>query len=395
VGAVIAFKTEFDDSKRSAIASALTRTMTGISQTGDETGFRLPPSIARSMLPDTSVVRTGVGYQASGAGGFGATLKMDMAPDVFDRQRTTLGPVDLINWWPVETREYLFPAVQETSRATGSRWGGIQATWGLGETVLPTSTDGKVSQANFVNSRLLIYTTVSRDVWSDARKLERWLSYIALSEIRFSIELAIVQGVLGGPGGIINSAGTVTVAKGSTGSSSIGSANVDAMWSALSPGSKRNAVWMCNDDTYQKIDQLALSGQWPEIPYIPAGTYGNAYATIKGRPLLPCEACPLIGQPGDLIVWDPTDYIFTYLQPKPESSPLSFSVEIPQDSGHTGIRGLPEGIVEQRVSEEFFFNTDTLALVWKFRGDGRFLWNSTATNINGATVGCAAVTAVR
>ena len=62
----------------------------------------------------------------------------------------------------------------------------------------------------------------------------------------------------------------------------------------MSAGSKQNAVWLANDDTIQKIDQLALSGQWPEIPYIAAGMFGNPYATIKGRPLLPCEACPII-----------------------------------------------------------------------------------------------------
>ena len=129
-----------------------------------ESGVVIPPAIARSMLPDT-LTRTGVGYVASGAGGYGDTLKVDYAPFVADRARTTYGPCDLMNWWPVKTREYKFPAVQETSRATGSRWGGIQATWGLTETTLPAATDGQVSLATFDNTRLLIYTTVSRDVW--------------------------------------------------------------------------------------------------------------------------------------------------------------------------------------------------------------------------------------
>jgi hypothetical protein len=41
------------------------------------------------------------------------------------------------------------------------------------------------------------------------------------------------------------------------------------------------------------------------------------------------------------------------------------------------------------------FSTDQLALVWKLRGDGRFLWNSTMTNISGSTVGPCAIIAQR
>jgi hypothetical protein len=57
--------------------------------------------------------------------------------------------------------------------------------------------------------------------------------------------------------------------------------------------------------------------------------------------------------------------------------------------------GLPEGVVEQRASGQALFSTDQLALVWKLRGDGRFLWNSTMTNISGATVGPCAIIAQR
>ena len=74
---------------------------------------------------------------------------------------------------------------------------------------------------------------------------------------------------------------------------------------------------------------------------------------------------------------------------------ISIAVDIPADVQHTGLIGIPEGSVERRLSDQAFFNTDTLALTFKFRGDGKMLWNSTATNINGATVGPCAVIAQR
>jgi hypothetical protein len=389
----IASRTEFDTGKRNAITRALYNA-TGHSP--DKAGSELvvPSMIARSMIPDT-ITRTGVGYVASGPGGYGDTLKVDYAPFVADRARPTRGPCDLMNWWPVKTRQYEFPAVQESSRSTGQRWGGIQATWGLNETSLPAATDGKVSLATFDNQRLLIYTQVSRDVWQDSESLARWLSYIAMSEIRFSIELAVINGITNGPTGIVNEPCTVTVPKGSLTSGTIGATAIDAQWSALSAGSKERAVWHANDDTIQAIDQLAVSGQFPEGLYFPRGYMGNQYAQIKGADLIPNEACPIIGTPGDLIAVDWSDYVFTYIRPRPETSPLSFSIEIPNDQFYRGIRGLPEGVVEQRMSDQAFFSTDVIAIVWKLRGCGRFLWNSQATNINGAAVGPAAVIAKR
>ncbi len=288
--------------------------------------------------------------------------------------------------------------MQETSRATGKRWGGITSQWGLGETVLPAASDGKTSRVGFTNNRLLIYTIVSRDIWRDSLSLEQWVNYICLSEVRFAIEYAIVNGALDGPQSIINSPATIVIPKGSTSSSSISSANIDAMWSAMSAGSKHNAVWLCNDDTYQKIDQLAAttSGtQYPEIPWIPAGRYGNEYATLKNRPVLPCEACPIIGTPGDLICCDFSDYYFSYLKAPTNVGGLSIAVDIPSDIAHTGMIGMPEGSLERRSSEHVFFNNDELALIFKFRGDGKFIWGTTATNVNGATVGPCAVIAQR
>ena len=270
--------------------------------------------------------------------------------------------------------------------------------------MLPAAVDGKVARINFVNNRLLIYTNISRDIWDDARKLERWLNVVALSEVRFMLDYAIVQGVTGtsaAPLGIVNGPGTVTVSKGSTGSSSISTANIDAQWSAMYAGSRENCVWLANDDTIQKIDQLATGSSatsWAETPYIgyvPAGRYGQPFTTLKGRPLIACEACPVIGNPGDLICWDPTDWIFTYLEAPSNIGAISIGVSEPVGPHSTGIVGLPDNVLERRASADVFFQNDEIALLWKLRGDCKSLWGSTMTNVNGATVGNAAIIAQR
>ena len=60
----------------------------------------------------------------------------------------------------------------------------------------------------------------------------------------------------------------------------------------------------------------------------------------------------------------------------------------------TGIMGLPDNVLELRHRGRFFEN-DEIALLWKLRGDCKSLWGSTMTNVNGVTVGNAAVIAQR
>ena len=309
IGAMIAMRTCWDDTKASAIGRAMSNVGVNMGALRAKPIAFFPPVFrvrsclawARNLKPSNA---TSTGLRRSkervlntrGSRPGSASRRTPWMPSGIASVRS--GRAALVTWLPVPTREFFLPVVQETSRATGSRYGGATSTWGLGETILSAKSDAKVASIRFVANRLLFYTTVSRDIWQDSVSLEYWLNYVALAEFRFAIEWAIVNGTLGGPQGLITGASTVTVPKGATSSSSIASANIDAMWSALSAGSKLNSVWLANDDSIQKIDQLALSGQWPEIPYVPAGRYGNSYATIKGRPILPCEACPIIGALG-------------------------------------------------------------------------------------------------
>ena len=92
---------------------------------------------------------------------------------------------------------------------------------------------------------------------------------------------------------------------------------------------------------------------------------------------------------------DPTDTIFTYLKAPTGVGGISVAVDIAPDKHTTGMIGLPEGAVERRLSEHVYFLSDRLSILWKFRGDCRSLWSSSVTNLNGATVGDAAIIAQR
>ena len=62
---------------------------------------------------------------------------------------------------------------------------------------------------------------------------------------------------------------------------------------------------------------------------------------------------------------------------------------------HQGLVALPEGAVESTISEHFLYDTDELIIKYKLRADGKFIWTSPITNINGVKLGPCAIIAAR
>jgi HK97 family phage major capsid protein len=367
VAAAFEASTCHDDLRRNQICGALERTMSGMS--GSAGGFLIP---------------------------------VGMAEDVFDRARQTDGPWRRCRWWPVRTREWFWPVATEQSRAQDQRYGGVASQWGMGEITPVPVADAKLDCVKFVANRLIVRTLVSRDIWSDAESLHRWLAYVAVAEFRNAIEEAMILGpgtamnTIVCPQGVINAPSTVAVAKDSgqtAGTVSVG--NLMAQWAAIAPGNKQTACWHANNATIAAIDKLCGSGQFPPNLYFPRGYMGNQHATIFGADLIPSEYCPNLGQKGDVICVDWNDYILTYLKMDPANSPLSFAVDVPADSGHRGLVGMPPDSTEMRLSEDKYFDQDILACNFKYRGDGRFTWTGTSKDAQGNVIGPAAVVAAR
>lgn len=358
-------RTCFDDHKRGKITDSLHRTMSGAVGGGSLGGFLVP---------------------------------WGMADDVLDRARQVDGPFARVNWWAVPTREFKIPAVSETSVATGSRFGGIVSQQGKGEFSHRTPGDGKVAMIDTEQERITILTIVSRDLFTDSPMLNRWLSYVAVAEMRAVIEGLLINGptsgvsVTTGPSGAINSPCTVSITRATGGQ--LKAVDIDKLAAAIAPGNWQSPMmaFYANKQTCEVIDQLAVSGQWPEIPYIPAGgSMWTPHPTLKGKPLIQTNYCPAVGTAGDLIAADFGDYVFTYLKMNPKDSPLSFALEPPSEGFHLGTVGMPEGIVEARMSGERYFDTDSVVIAFKLRGDGKWLWNSTSLDAQGNVIGPCAV----
>lgn len=204
-----------------------------------------------------------------------------------------------------------FPANAETSRANGSRFGGVQGYW-ISEPGQIANSKPKFRQVRIEPQELAVLVYATDKLLRNTTALDQYISRAATSEINFLVSDAIVNGTgTGQPKGILSSASRVTVAK-ETGqaASTIVAKNLDKMWSRLHPKCRANAVWFINVDTEPQLQELSQEVGTGGVPlYRPAGGLaGSPLATLKGRPVMPIEYCQTLGTEGDIILADMSAY---------------------------------------------------------------------------------------
>lgn len=322
-------------------------------------------------LTSFAAVSRAMNTTSTGSNG-GFILSVELARQIWDKAREVDGPLSRCLFLTTTKNEFNLPAFDESSRATGSRWGGIRAHWEGSDyaNLTPYLSDPATAIVPFNPERCIVYSQMSNDLLDDAELAESALSYAAHYDIRFSLVDAMINGLgIKRPLGVIKAPATVTVTRAV--SADIAVADVNSMWSKLYGPCRRNAIWLTNDDTLLKLDATATTAGWLSNIYLPQGMYGNPYPLLKGRPVIACEQCPALGQPGDLILGDWSQYGL-----------CARSVDGAPD---IGMSYLPlASVIEARSSDEKFFDTDQTAFLWKLRVDGKPMWRKQMTIADGS-----------
>ena len=198
-------------------------------------------------------------------------------------------------------------AVDEVSRANGSRWGGIQTYW-ENEADEITGSKPKFRTMDLTLKKLTGLCYVTDELLQDSAALENVIREGFAEEFGFKIDDAILAGDgAGKPLGILNSGSLVKVEKEQGQTDKITVENLVKMWSRLWARSRANSVWYINPEIEPLLYTLTV-GDKPV--YIPAGGLSETpYATIFGRPVVPLEQCSAIGEVGDIILADLSQYI--------------------------------------------------------------------------------------
>lgn len=198
-------------------------------------------------------------------------------------------------------------AIDEDSRANGSRWGGVQTYW-EGEADELTASKPKFRQMELSLKKLTGLCYATDELLQDAAALEAVIRQAFAEEFGFKIDDAILSGSgEGEPLGILNSGAIVTVAKEASQTDTITVENLIKMWNRLWPRSRANAVWYINQELEPYLYTLKI-GDKPV--YIPAGGLSEKpYGTLFGRPVVPIEQCSAAGEVGDIILADIGQYL--------------------------------------------------------------------------------------
>ena len=244
-------------------------------------------------------------------------------------------------------------AVDETSRATGSRYGGLQMYWAdEGDTV--TATKPKFRTMELSLHKLLGLWYVTDELLADYVALQAFGEDAFQEETTFMVENAIFRGTgAGQPLGILNSAALVSVAKESDQTAdTIVAENVVKMRSRLHSRSLVTAVWFINQDAEPQLPLMTIGDQAAYVP--PGGLRDSPFGSLLGRPVIPVEYAATVGDRGDICLFDLDQFLL-----------------------------IDKGEVQQAWSIHVRFLNDEQVFRITYRVDGQPAWNQPLTPFQG------------
>lgn len=246
------------------------------------------------------------------------------------------------------------PAVNETSRVTGSRFGGLQVYRKKeGSTATASKPDFRTIELKL--AKLIGLSYLTDELLEDAPLLQAFLTDAFREEMTVQIEGEVIGGTgVGEMLGITKSPALVTVSKesGQT-ADTINATNLAKMDARLPGSSDFTAVWLANHDAFPQFPLLSIANQPVWLP--PNALQGRPAPTLFGKPVFKSEHCASVGDLTDIILADFSQYLV-----------------------------IEKGGFRTAVSFDFEFDGDEPVMKFVMRNNGAPLWSSAVTPKNGS-----------
>ena len=202
-------------------------------------------------------------------------------------------------------------SVDETNRALGSRWGGVRgyrlAEGGSKTASFPTF---KISELRFKKYAVLCYAT--DELIQDSTALASIIQQGCSEELDFMVNDDILNGNgVAGPLGILTSTARIVAgAEAGQLADTLVTENIFNMWARMQPRSKPNATWFINTDITPQLYALALSVGTGGIPMfmLPGSLPDSPSGALMGRPVVETEFNATLGDQGDIVLADMSQY---------------------------------------------------------------------------------------
>ena len=289
-------------------------------------------------------------------GGF--LVQSDFAAGIFQQAHEIGVFAPLCSSTAVQGNGLTMNVLDETSRATGSRWGGVQAYW-KPEAGTATAKKVKLAQIELKLRKLIAISYTTDELLEDAPALQSLVSKAFSEEIAFMIDDAIFRGDGAAmPLGIQNAACFINQAiESGQATDTVVFENLVNMWARLIPSSQQRAAWLAPPNMLPQLMLMSMAIGTAGVPvYLPpGGASGAPYGTIFGRPVLINEFSPTLGDADDLVLADFSQY---------------------QLINKNGLKAA--------VSAHIKFAEDEMAFRFTYRVDGQPLWKSELTQFKNA-----------
>lgn len=211
------------------------------------------------------------------------------------------------------------PIIDESSRAIGSQFGGIQIYW-ENEAGSASATKPKIGRLELSLKKLQGFCYMTDELLADSSALGAVVQQAFAQALQFMIEDSFINGDgAGKPLGILKAGALVSVAKEtSQAASTILPANISKMWARLPNGLRRDAIWLAHPDVEPQLDAMVLVGRnaantdnigiaVPNAAVYRTDADGNPL--LKGRRVFFTEYNPALSTQGDIVLANMKQYI--------------------------------------------------------------------------------------
>lgn len=255
---------------------------------------------------------TGLSEAIDSDGGF--LVQQDFAAELFALAHATGILIGKVQHVPISANAngLRWNAVDETSRADGSRRGGIVVYW-TDEAEAAARSKPRLAKRTMDLQKLTGLYYATEELLQDAAALTALVGAWFGEEFGFKLDDSIVRGSGAGcPVGLLVAGCLVTVAK-ETGqaAATLLSENIVKMYARLYAPCMPRAEWYINQDILPQLMLMKMTIGTAGVPlYMPPGGLSVApYGTILGRPVVPIEQAATLGTLGDIIFGDLSQYL--------------------------------------------------------------------------------------
>ncbi len=262
---------------------------------------------------------------------------------------------DDVRWLPVggNSNYGWINGVDETSRVTGSRWGGIRG-YRVAEAATKTASKPSFRRIQWELKEYAAVVVATDPLLADAKQFTEIVRVGVTEELKFMLNEDIYDGAgLAGPQGINNSGAMITVTR--TDANKILGTDISNMWVRMDLRGRKTAKWYISNDAGPQLDNLFAVGSTAVLyPYASIGADG--VKRLYGRPIVTTEFNETLGTAGDIVLADMTQYL-----------------------------AWEKGGIEESTSIHVYFLSDETAFRFVYRCDGKSSVNTPLTPLKGST----------